>query len=263
MLKLIPRRWSNQANPIAARWNHFSRSLDSIPATIALIQAVPEDKFKDVAFLEEKLIPALGLNDENLEEQPKELAQFFGSGLHIFQYPNQLARYMAWLAEYATETRSYVEIGTRWGGTLIVICEWLRRIGTPLSSVTAIDPIGETPLLEAYGNHLSQQAIQYRFLSDSSASQAVADWFLNLRPDFVFIDGDHSMKGALADHMLARKSAQIIVHHDIASDSCPETTLLWQALKELEAGTFTSTEFIDQYKSVNGSFLGIGALKKI
>ena len=148
MLKLIPRRWSNQANPIATRWNYFARTLDSIPATIDLIQAVPEDKFRDVAFLEEKLIPSLGLNDENLEEQPKELAPFFGNGLHIFQYPNQLARYMAWLAEYATDTRSYVEIGTRWGGTLIVICEWLRRIGTPLSSVTAIDPIGETQCLK-------------------------------------------------------------------------------------------------------------------
>ena len=261
-MRLLPRRWFNPADPVAARWDHFSRTLDSVPTAIALIENVPDDKLKDLLFLEEKLIPALGLNNENLQEQPEELAPFFGTGLHVFQYPNQLADYMAWLSENATETRSYVEIGTRWGGTFIVICEWLRRIGAPLSSVTAIDPIGETPLLQAYGNHLRQHGIHYRFAQKSSRSKEVGDLFVELQPDFVFIDGDHSMGGALADHVLARKSAAIIAHHDIASDSCPETTALWQALKEIEVDTFTAAEFTDQYPSVHGSYLGIGTLRR-
>lgn len=262
MVRLFPRRWSTHQNPIQARWDYFQNNQATIPATIALVESVPEDKLRDSLFLERELIPALGLNDENLQEQPEELAKFFGTGLHIFQYPNQFARYLAWLTANANDTNTYVEIGSRWGGTFIITCEWLRRIGAPLKSAIAIDPIGETPMLKTYGEHLSRQKIEYQFVKDYSTSQAVRALFHHHRPDFVFIDGDHSMRGALADHMLARESAQIIVHHDVASDACPETTALWNALKELEAAVFTASEFIDQYPSVHGSFLGIGALRR-
>jgi hypothetical protein len=62
--------------------------------------------------------------------------------------------------------------------------------------------------------------------------------------------------------MMARQSASIIVHHDISSDACPQTTLLWSALKELESEVFVAIDFVEQYPSVKGSFLGIGALKR-
>jgi cephalosporin hydroxylase len=262
MVRLLPRRWTGYQNPIKARWDYFAHNLATIPAAIALVASVPEDKLGDSVFLERELIPALGLNDENLQEQPEELAKFFGTGLHIFQYPNQFARYLAWLTTHANESKTYIEIGSRWGGTFIITCEWLRRIGAPLHSAIAIDPIGETPMLKTYGEHLRRQDIEYQFVKDFSTSQAVRSLFHDQRPDFVFIDGDHSMRGALADHMLARESAQIIVHHDVASDACPETTALWNALKELEAGVFAVSEFSEQYPSVKGSFLGIGALKR-
>lgn len=262
MLQRLTKRWAMRRDPFQERWDYFLDHRDIIPSAMASIASVPDGKLRDITFLETELIPALGLNDENLNEQPKELATFFGKGLHIFQYPNQFARYMVWLAEHATDTKAYVEIGSRWGGTFVVICEWLRRIGAPLQSATAIDPIGETPMLKVYGETLSRQQIDYRFIQDSSTSQAVKSVLKQKRPDFIFIDGDHSMAGALADHMLARQSATIIVHHDVASDACPETTALWTALKELEAGVFVATEFPDQYASVNGSFLGIGVLKR-
>ena len=221
-----------------------------------------EDQLHDIRFLEQELIPSVGLNDENRHEQPPELSEHFGKGLHVFQYPNQFARYMAWMADHASDTNTYVEVGSRWGGTFILTCEWLRRIGAPLQSAIAIDPIGETPMLQTYGAFLSRCGIHYRFVQDVSTSSAVHQLFDEQRPDFVFIDGDHSMKGALADHMLARRSARIIVHHDVASQACPETTALWTALKELESGLFTSSDFTQQYSSVNGSFLGIGVLQR-
>jgi hypothetical protein len=83
-----------------------------------------------------------------------------------------------------------------------------------------------------------------------------------IRPDFVFIDGDHSLRGALADHLLVREHARIIVHHDICSDACPDTTFLWEALKRLESHEFDFVEFVNQYPSVTGQFLGIGAMKR-
>jgi cephalosporin hydroxylase len=262
MLRSFLRSRSTSHDPFQQRWAYFQGNLSTIPAAIALVESVPEDKLRDVTFLERELIPSLGLNNENLWEQPAELSNFFGAGLHIFQYPNQFARYLVWLAEHGKDSQIYVEIGSRWGGTFIVTCEWLRRIGAPLQSAIAIDPIGETPMINLYGQHLSRQHIDYQFIQDLSTSHAVKSLFQNRHPDFVLIDGDHSMKGALADHMLARESAKIIVHHDIASDACPDTTALWDALKTLEAATFAASEFTDQYPSVDGSFLGIGALKR-
>jgi hypothetical protein len=247
---------------LSDRWNYFANNLSTIPNSISLIESVPYCSLCDIPFLENELIPALGLNDECLNEQPPELARHFGKGLFVFQYPNQLARYLAWLSVNATKISSYAEIGSRWGGTFIVVCEWLRRIGAPLKYAIAIDPIGETPFLASYGNHLRENKINYIFAQDYSTSRAVRDLLQIIGPDFVFIDGDHSMRGALADHMLARKCAKILVHHDVSSDSCPETTALWAALKDLESTNFTSYEFTDQYASVLGSFLGIGALIK-
>ena len=260
--RTFSRKWTLRRDPVAARWEAFRVNTAIVPEAMTLVQSVPDSRLRDVTYLEQELIPALGLNDENLQEQPEELSQFFGRGLHIFQYPNQLARYMVWLAEQASDTRTYVEIGSRWGGTFILVCEWLRRIGAPLDGAIAIDPIGETPMLQMYGECLSREGIGFRFIKDSSTSPSVQTLFRETQPDFVFIDGDHSMKGALADHILARKSATIIVHHDIASDACPETTALWNALRELENGSFVPMEFIDQYPSVQGSYLGIGALKR-
>lgn len=262
MLRSFVSRWSSSHDPLQQRWAYFQGNLSTIPKAIALVESVPEDKLKDVIFLERELIPSLGLNNENIWEQPLELSQFFGTGLHIFQYPNQFAHYLAWLAEHGKGSQTYVEIGSRWGGTFIVTCEWLRRIGAPLQSAIAIDPIGETPMINFYGQHLSRNHIDYQFIQDLSTGHAVKSLFKDRQPDFVLIDGDHSMQGALSDHMLARQSAKIIVHHDIASDACPDTTALWDALKNLEAATFTVSEFTDQYLSVAGSFLGIGALER-
>ena len=78
----------------------------------------------------------------------------------------------------------------------------------------------------------------------------------------MFIDGDHRLKGALEDHLLIRPHANVIVHHDIHSQACPDTTLLWKALQDMEADRFEATQFIEQYPSVGGDFLGIGVLKR-
>ena len=55
----------------------------------------------DVNYLEKILIPELGLNNEMLHEQPQELKKYFGKGLHLWQYPSQLARYSVWLIHNA------------------------------------------------------------------------------------------------------------------------------------------------------------------
>ncbi len=252
----------------ATRRQRFEGLESSVPDAIRMIRALTPAQCRDIRLLEHQFIPALGLNDEALQEQPPELSHLFGKGLHIWQYPKQLARYLAWLTDVAPGITTYMEIGSRWGGMFILIAEWLRHNGAALQRVIAVDPIPPTPFLEAYYNVLMQEEQagqappELMYLQALSTSPLVSQVAMRTRPDFVFVDGDHRMAGALFDHMLARKYAQVIVHHDIHSQACPDTTFLWSALKTLEAPVFDTIEFIDQYESVKGNFLGIGALRR-
>jgi hypothetical protein len=251
-----------------SRWERFNGLLPMVAEAAAVIQSLSDTECRDAGFLERYLIPFLGLNDEGLAEQPPEFSAAFGKGLHIWQYPNQLAAYLVWLADHAASITSYMEIGCRWGGMFVLISEWLRKQNASLRSVTAVDLLESTPLVEAYFALLRNQAaqgqlsIEATYLCASSRSPEVRAAVERLRPGLVFIDGDHTLRGALSDHLLVRPYAQIIAHHDVCSQACADTTFLWAALKELEAHDFEFVEFVDQYSSVDGNFLGIGAMKR-
>jgi hypothetical protein len=137
-----------------------------------------------------------------------------------------------------------------------------------LQHVIACDPIEPTPFIEEYFKHLQNEpnskkpTINAVYLKEYSTSAPVARVVDGVKPDFVFVDGDHSFRVAFEDHMLAREYAKIIVHHDVDSQACPDISRLWSALKILEGAEFDFAEFVDQYPSVNGNFLGIGAMKR-
>ncbi len=240
------------------KYQHYANIVDAVESTIEKIRDLPISRCFDVQYIEKQLIPELGLNDESLEEQPAELGEFFGKGLHLWQYPSQLARYLVWLAHNAKHVRNYTEIGCRWGGTFILINEWLKKIGAPLEFSLAIDPIAATPFIEKY-IQISTTPVHY--IQNLSTSPEVGEYLAAFKPQMVFIDGDHSLHGVMFDHLLVRKTAEIIVHHDISSQVCPGTSLFWSYVKQAETD-FSSWEFTQQYKSVGGSFLGIGALKR-
>ena len=246
----------------------FDSLRDSVSSAVFAIRSLTLQQCADVAMLEHKLIPSLGLNDEILHEQPPELSPFFGRNLHIWQYPCQLAPYLVWLSENATSVTTYMEIGCRWGGMFVLVSEWLRKIGAELKCLCAMDAIEPSPFIEEYFKMLREEAsagasaiepLYLRALSTSDEARQVVE---RIRPDFVFIDGDHTLEGALSDHMLVRDNADIIVHHDVHSSVCPGTTQLWATLKRLERYEFEAVEFIAQYGSVPSNFLGIGALKR-
>ena len=251
-----------------ARRQRFEGLRHKVGETVAAIAALPEAQCLDNRFLEHEFIPSLGLNDEQLQEQPPELSASFGKGLHIWQYPNQLAGYLVWLARNSAGITSYMEIGCRWGGMFILVSEWIRKNGGALRAVTAVDPIKPTPFIETYFDLLRSQTasgrspIEATYLCDFSTTPEVRQTVGRIRPDFVFIDGSHRLQGALADHMMVREIARIIVHHDVCSQACPDTTFLWETLKKLEAHEFEFFDFVSQYPSVQGNFLGIGVMKR-
>jgi hypothetical protein len=123
----------------------------------------------------------------------------------------------------------------------------------------AIDPIEPTPFVKKY-IEISSTPVHY--IKNFSTSQDVIDYMSMLKPDMVFIDGDHSLQGVMFDHLLVRKTAKIIVHHDVASQACPGTSVFWSYVKQAESDFF-AWEFTQQYPSVSGNFLGIGALKRL
>jgi cephalosporin hydroxylase len=239
-------------------YENYQRNIGAVDKAIQMIADLSPVNCIDPIYLEKEFIPKLGLNNESLHEQPVELSDFFGTGLHLWQYPSQLAHYLVWLTHNAKNVRNYTEIGCRWGGTFILVNEWLKKIGTSLDFSLAIDPIEPTPFLKRY-IELSSTPVHY--IQDFSTSSRVKDYLNNFKQDMVFVDGDHSLQGVMHDHMLVRKTAKIIVHHDVMSDACPDTTLFWNYVKVSE-DKFHAYEFCNQYESVKGNYLGIGVLDR-
>jgi hypothetical protein len=232
---------------------------------VAAIRSLTPEQCLDADYLENDFVPLLGLNDELLNDYPKELRSHYGSGLHLWQYPNQLAKFLVWMSGNVREIRCYMEIGCRWGGMFILVSEWLRKHSVYMQTAIAVDIISPTPLIDEYfkllnANPGDQHKIEPVYIREFSTSKEFKRVVERLKPDFVFIDGDHTLRGALSDHMLVRDFARIIVHHDVHSDTCTDTTMLWNVLRQLERHEFTCCQFVDQYKSVGKNINGFGVM---
>jgi hypothetical protein len=105
--------------------NILPKSAPDLSECINILRNENIKKLRSAAYLENELLPLLGLNNENFHEFPHSLAPCSGHGLKIWQYPNQLAHYLSSLAD--KDIRSYLEIGVRHGGTFILTVEYLSR----------------------------------------------------------------------------------------------------------------------------------------
>jgi hypothetical protein len=211
----------------------------------------------DASYLEHFLIPSLGLNNENLSEQPPELSSYMGGGLglRIWQYPIQFAKYAALLSRYAQNICSYIEIGCRHGGTYIFHVELLRHLNkSSFQRAVAVDIIEESPFLLQYNMVTSISS----FMRENSGTDEFKAFISSSHFDVAFIDGDHSYLGVKNDAEITLDKTNIQVFHDISSDVCPGVPQYWQEHKDTYSSTHDFYEFTDQYESVNGTFLGIG-----
>ena len=225
-----------------------------------ILNSVDDSLIGDATELE-KIIPLLGLNGELLYQQPEELGQYYGTGLHIWQYPNQLSKYFSYLNTNSTIINSYLEIGTRWGGTLVATVEYLIRIGCEITKVATCDTIKESNLITAFRE--LHPEIEFHYLQKDSTSQDFKDFCSSFVADLVLIDGDHSYEGVKNDFFTVKNTSKIIVQHDVANlaPECRGTVAFWKETKSNYSDGLEVFEFIDQYDSVDGSYLGIGVLK--
>jgi hypothetical protein len=237
----------------------FSRLKLNVDAFVKEFRLIPDNLVCDEAFIERFIIEKIGLNNEVLDEQPPELKEYYGTGLYIWQNPKQFSKYIVWLMKHARHYSSYLEIGCRWGGTFIVVCEVLHRINPNFKLAIAADLVEKTPFIERYTEIAHDSGFEILYFKGSSTSEEFHRLIEERCPEISFIDGDHRLEGALKDHMLVRKISKVIIHHDVLSDSCQDTTFLWDCLKKLETNR-KSVEFTEQYSSVKNKYLGIGVL---
>lgn len=226
----------------------------AIPAVVQEIRNAPLERLTDAAWLENWLLPRLGLNDEMLHEFPQSLLPWCGYGVMSWQYPRQFSKYLAWLGQ--RKIRNYLEIGARKGGTFIITVEYLRRFNR-IENALALD-IVEQPIMRAYAQ--SAEGCSY-VLADSKSAEAKKliqgrSW------DLALIDGDHSAAGFWNDYDVLRNHARIIAAHDVASDLFPHLKQFQTALVRLlpTHKVFSALDQYDEVKVRTGkSFLGLVA----
>jgi hypothetical protein len=217
---------------------------------LEMIRKATTVELKNEFFLENNLLPSLGINNERLEEFPATLYPYTGFGLHYWQYPIQFAPYLVKLSQFPIH--SYLEIGTRHGGTFMITVEFLEKFNGPIRA-TGVD-LGYAPAIVKY----SQEKTGTRFLQADSGGEVFKS-YLQQHPhfDLAFIDGNHEEWACRADVELLRDKCNILVLHDIASDVCPGVKIIWSELKAVGKNEFDFYEFTSQYGLAN-AYLGIG-----
>ncbi len=229
-----------------------------------LIQSLTESQCRDIDYLEHTFIPLCGLSDDPWWDTP-EIAALNGKALHLLQYPCQLAPFLAWLADNASGIRTYLEIGVRWGGTFILISEWLRRFSPELEKVVALDCGEVSPLILEYTDYLGRvsKSVKIEYIQEYSTSSSAKQRVMSLMPQFVFVDGDHRYECVKNDYELVRNHAQMILFHDISNENWPGAGRHWRETVQENAATHDMAEFIKQYPSSNGhQTMGLGVIKR-
>lgn len=245
----------------ASSWNHQRvvwASLNALRARpidldrVAHLRDASLDTLADPVELEALLL-ALGLNDEAVAELPPELRAHSGSGLLIWQYPAQFAKYLVQLSKL--RVRSYLEIGIRHGGSFVATTEYLQRFH-PLARAIGVDVI-PCPSMAAYQarnptaefwciNTRSPDFVQRLDALGAPGDRAV---------DLVFIDSHHEEAQCREELHLVAERANMIAFHDISNIGCPGVGRVWREL--CGAQSHACFEYTAQYGDL-GPYMGIG-----
>lgn len=225
------------------------RSLELSRAT--LVRESTKEQLADQTYLE-KLTMLLGLNNENLHEQPGFVEKFSG-GLMMWQYPNQFSKYLSALKGF--KISSYLEIGCRWGGTFVFTCEFLKKMCS-MERAVAVDII-DSPVSKYCESETGKKFMRIDSLSEEFKRYIRGEFF-----DIIFIDGNYEYHAVKSDWEACRDRANILVFHDIVSDACPGVKSMWQEIKQSNSTGFEFYEMTDQYQEVlnrtGRRYLGIG-----
>lgn len=219
---------------------------------VEIVEIIKNTNFDNLSEIEKSILRC-GLNNEILNEQPDDFVDFYGKGLKMWQYPNQLSKFAQFIANL--NVRSYMEIGCRFGGTFIFVSEILKK-NNPGIQLYAVDYIDPSDIIQSYYREVNKN---FTYFKCSSWDMNFIQQAKKIAPEMVFIDGDHSWEGVNKDFDTFKdvKNTKYIVFHDVVNSACPGVVKMWQIMKKNPH--FECHEFTDQYESVaGGPFLGIG-----
>lgn len=169
-------------------------------------------------------------------------------------HPEELRR----ILELASQARSILEIGSRYGHTLDLMCRTTitkRAVAVDLPGVFPWGEDSESELKKAVSGLRDDGYEVHLFIGDSTDLDIV-DSVKSLGPfDLVFIDGDHRYQGVRTDFENYGHLGKTVVFHDIVQPKPDERQELevWKFWRELKGN---KEEFI----GVN-SKMGLGILR--
>lgn len=205
---------------------------------IDLIRTTPLNDLRDVEYLEDELLPALGFNVD-FPLYPERLHRYDG-GLRSWQWPNQFAPYLVYLSGQNVQT--YLEIGVHQGGTFIITVEYLKRFN-PVHSAVAMDAARSKQLTR----YCEDSGYEYYVLDshDHEARRVLG----GRQFDLCLIDGDHSYEGFHADWTLVHTRARLIALHDATNRGYPWIQAFYDSYPGRKHGYFQQYrgEVLDQY----------------
>lgn len=146
--------------------------------------------------------------------------------------------------------RSFLEIGSKFGGSLCRIAEAMppgsRVVSVDLPKGTKAWPTSE-PSLQAVLRDLKNRGYDCHMIWGDSTAPVIVDQVKKLGPyDFVFIDGDHRMAGLTKDWENYGQLGDIVAFHDISWKRAPDwvgtridVPQFWDVLK----GNYRHEEF--------------------
>ena len=221
--------WRRVAGAVGGR---LPEPIDTAP--LALLRDADVTDLEDV-------LPRLGLADDVPLVIPEHLRPFMGTGLRHWQYPNQFAPYLAFLA--TLDIDSYLEIGVRHGGTFLITTEVLKPRRAVAVDIDRVPALAGREVVQA-----DSRSRRFKRLAQSTT------W------DLVLIDGNHAYEAVRSDIATVIDHANVIALHDIVDQASPGVRRAWAELKSDDR--FDFHEFTAQYpevvERVGSTVLGIG-----
>lgn len=169
-----------------------------------------------------------------IEEAGSNCAQHFGvkftGNLHLQQIPKEYSKLLFWLKN--KNIKSYMAIGIGNGGSFITECFMMQN---SLKTAVAVDNISYTETEQKLDDINKKIDWISKTLPDCNVKLHCSDSKEYLkneknRYDCIFIDGDHTYSGVRSDYEYSKNLSDILIFHDINSQSCPGVVSLWNEI---------------------------------
>lgn len=182
----------------------------------------------------------------------------------LLQHALEHIRFLGLLAENGV--RSYMEIGSMYGGSLWRVARSLHRGARVVSVDYPVDTPSSLPHLQSCVAELSEMGYDAHLILGDSMEPDTVDRVRKLAPfDCVFIDGAHTLEAVKSDWENYGPMGRIVAFHDIAWNETWRSSVPGRPFKAMGVPSFWN-EIKQGYRHVEikmhqpSNYYGIGVL---